>query len=147
MVKISRYNWIIYFAYAVLLFCFIIISYKIYELGDMIRICKYNALPFLTLSLVIFTLIGFLLGLEKLILEIRKEGSWRINLPKVVFIGIPSLYFSIGLLDYYSKIFFISEVLSYPIRILINYNPNFISIFQVIFGYVISSCFVKIEKT
>jgi len=113
----------------------------------MIRICKYNALPFLTLSLVIFTLIGFLLGLEKLILEIRKEGSWRINLPKVVFIGIPSLYFSIGLLDYYSKIFFISEVLSYPIRILINYNPNFISIFQVIFGYVISSCFVKIEKT
>lgn len=98
-------------------------------------------------STIIFILLGTLLGLEKLLLEMRTEGKWRINLPKVILLGIPSLYFSFGIVVmYYCPIAFIQQTLGYPIQFFLQSEFNFLSIFQIILGYIIVTSFIKIEE-
>lgn len=46
----------------------------------------------LTIMVLINVTLGLLLGLEHLIKEIKTEGTWKINLPKLILLGIPSLY-------------------------------------------------------
>lgn len=86
-----------------------------------------------------------LLGLESFLLEKRKNRKWKINLPKLLFLGILALYFSIGIFIYYSPIDFIRETLGYPYLLFSKSNINFIPIFQIIFGYIISTSFIKEE--
>lgn len=95
------------------------------------------------IMLVFYGGIGLILGLEHLIQEIRKQGKWVINIPKLVFLGIPSLYFSLAIFIYYSNSPFLRDVLSYPIGILLTGNANFISIFQLILGYSVITSFYK----
>ncbi|GFZ32960.1 hypothetical protein CSC2_34860 [Clostridium zeae] len=139
----KKNNWGAYFLYAVLFFCYIVLSNKLLLSIDKEKQMTYQIMPLILWSMFIFILLGLLLGLEKLILELRKNGSWKINIPKLVFLGIPALYLSLGVLIYYSS--FIPQVLSYPIQFFLQDNINFFSIFQVILGYVISSSFVKVE--
>lgn len=103
--------------------------------------------PFLIFlgSIIIFIVLGLLLGLERLVAEMRKEGKWGINLPKIIFLGIPSLYFSIGtFIYYYCPIVFVQVTLCYPLRFFL--QGNFISVFQMILGYTICTSFIKIEN-
>jgi hypothetical protein len=86
--------------------------------------------------------IGLLLGLEHLICEIRKEGTWIINLPKVVLMVIPSLYFSLAMFIYYNNI----TVLSFSIGVLIEGGSGFIHAFQIILGHSIITSFYKNNK-
>lgn len=91
--------------------------------------------------------IGMVLGLEHLIQEIKKEGTWVINLPKLTFIGIPSLYFSFALCIYYSNNQFVHNIIAYPIGILITNSTTFLSVFQLILGYsIITSFYKSIDK-
>ncbi|GKU32344.1 hypothetical protein CFB3_44520 [Clostridium folliculivorans] len=129
--------------YAVVFFCYIVLSNKLLISVDKEKQMTFQVMPLILWSMFIFILLGLLLGLEKLILESKKDGRWKINLPKLIFLGIPSLYFSLGILIYYSPS--ISQVLSYPIQFFLQNNIDFFSVFQVIFGYVISSSFIKVE--
>lgn len=105
----------------------------------------YNFNPFLQniLMIIFYGGIGLLMGLEHLIQEIKKEGTWEINIPKLVLIGIPSLYFSIASFVYYNTSQFVRDILSYPISILMKNSTNFISVFQLILGYSIITSFNK----
>jgi len=94
---------------------------------------------------VFYISIGLLIGLEHLIQEIRKTGSWRINIAKLVLLGIPSLYFSCGNSIYFGLGKFLPNVITYPIAMLIG-NNNLLSIFQIVLGYsIISSFYKKVE--
>lgn len=105
--------WLKYFLYAVILICYIAFSNKILIILSM----TYNPFLILVGSTLIFIVVGLLLGLERLIVETRKEGKWGINLPKIIFLGIPSLYFSIGTFIYfYCQIVFVQVTLCYPLR-------------------------------
>ncbi|WP_261856880.1 hypothetical protein [Clostridium folliculivorans] len=139
----KKNNWGAYFVYAVVFFCYIVLSNKLLISVDKEKQMTFQVMPLILWSMFIFILLGLLLGLEKLILESKKDGRWKINLPKLIFLGIPSLYFSLGILIYYSPS--ISQVLSYPIQFFLQNNIDFFSVFQVIFGYVISSSFIKVE--
>lgn len=87
--------------------------------------------------------IGLLLGLEHLIEETKKEGKWVLNIPKIVLIGVPALYFSLAIFIFYNNLF-LNNIWSFPIRILLtNGNSNFIIVFQVILGYTIITSFIK----
>lgn len=91
--------------------------------------------------MIIFIVLGILLGLDRVILEMRKENRWRINLPKVIFLGLPSLYFSVGtFISFFCPIVFIQVNLCYPLSFL---KGNFISVFQIILGYIICTSFIK----
>ena len=96
------------------------------------------------LMLVICGAIGAILGLENLLLQAKKEGTWKINFYKIVIWGVPSLYFSLTYCIYYCNIDFIRSFLSYPAAYLLAKNANiFIGMFQVILGYSIISSFYK----
>jgi Trk-type K+ transport system membrane component len=105
----------------------------------------FNVNPYFQniIMLIFYGGIGFILGLDHLIQEIKKQGEWVINIPKLVFMVIPSLYFSLAIFIYYVNIPFIRDVLSYPIGILLTGNANFISIFQLILGYSVITSFYK----
>lgn len=91
--------------------------------------------------------IGLFLGLEYLIKELGKEGTWKINLPKLILFGLPSLYFSLSPIWFLSHSEFIHEIIAYPLLYLFRYGSSYVSLFQVILGYVvITSLFKYSEK-
>lgn len=92
---------------------------------------------------VFYVVIGLVIGLDRLILEIRKEGVWAINIPKIVLMGLPALYFSLGIFLFSSSNTFVNAVLGYPINMLFKTGTNFIPIFQLIFGYTIITAVYK----
>lgn len=136
-------NWLKYFLYAVVLIFYITFSNIILIFLNKQTQMTYNTFSFLLGSTIIFIVLGLLLGLDRLILEMKKEGKWRINLPKVIFLGLPSLYFSVGtFISFYCPIVFIQVTLCYPLSFL---KGNFISFFQIILGYIICTSFIKIK--
>ena len=139
----KKYNWLSHCLYAVVLICYIAFGNNILIFLNEQRQTTYKMLPFLLGSMIIFIVLGVLLGLDKLILEMRKEGNWRLNLPKVIFLGLPSLYFSIGVFITFIPIGFIQQTIGYPIRFFL--TGNFISVFQIILGYTICTSFIKIQ--
>lgn len=84
-------------------------------------------------------LIGLLLGLEHYLGELRKTGVWKANLPKLILVGLPSLYFSltyvIGLID----IPFIQTKLLLFARL----GTEYVSAFQIILGFVLITSLQK----
>ena len=138
-------NWLKYFLYAVVLICYITLSDKmIVFLTNQYYHFTIGPSLLLLVKTIIFIIVGLLLGLESLILETRKEGKWKVNLPKVIFLGLPSLYFSIGTLIYfYCPIAFVQVTLCYPIRHF--FDGNFLTVFQIILGYTICTSLSKIK--
>jgi len=107
-----------------------------------------NTQPYLQniLMIIFYGGIGLLLGLEYLIHEIKKEGTWVMNVPKFLLMGIPSLYFSLAVFIYYSSNQLVRNI-SYPIGILLTSNQSFIWVFPVILGYsIITSFYKKIDR-
>ncbi len=98
---------------------------------------SYNLL--ITLPLIFNLFIGVSLGIEHFIIEFKKSGSWKINLPKFFIVGIPSLFFSFT--HHYTSInnlFAQTKLLKYT-----SLGTNFVPIFQIVLGYVLITCFYK----
>jgi len=75
--------------------------------------------------------IGIILGLDHFFNERKKEGVWKINLPKMILFGLPSLYFSFSA--------FVTG------KLLIVSATN-MALFQLILGFTIITSFYK-QKT
>ncbi len=135
-----RKLWFKYFVY-ILLLC-ILIFLKEYVYGRIEYIYKRNwgaggsyyliiIIPF------IFNLvIGLLLGLEYFIKEKRKVGTWKIILPKVILVGLPSLLFSLTYLIASIDNTFVQNTLLMYTRL----GTGFVPIFQIILGYIAITC-------
>ena len=142
-INVKKNNWILYLVYAVLLICFLSFSYVI--LGFLNRIARttFNFLPFILVSTIIYIVLGLLLGLDKLLLEKKKEGKWRMNLPRAILLGIPLLYLSLGEIIFsYCPILFNNQILGYPLQFFFG-TINFFPIFQIILGYIMCTIFIK----
>lgn len=142
----KRNNWLLYLSYSVLLLFYIIFGNTVLVYFRNQAQMTFKYLPYMLWSIVIFIVLGLLLGLESFLLEKRKEGKWKVNLPKLLFLGIPSLYFSVGILINYCPIDFIRETLGYPYLLLSKLNINFMMVFQIVFGYIISTSFIKVNE-
>ncbi|MDD7794145.1 hypothetical protein [Clostridium sp. 'White wine YQ'] len=139
-------NWLMYFIYALIFACYILFSSKMIISLDKESKATFNIMPVLIWSSVLFIGLGLLLGVERFLLEIKKEGRIRVNLPKIIFLGLPSLYFSLGLFLAYSPIMFFRQTFTYPILRLLLIKSDFLAIFQIIFGYVLITSFVKVKR-
>ncbi|MBU3184910.1 hypothetical protein [Clostridium estertheticum] len=138
-------SWLKYF-FIILIILFIVFSGQ-HILDGINRNAQetYNIHPYLQniLMIIFYGGIGFLLGLEHLIHEIKKEGTWIMNVPKFLLIGLPSLYFSLAVFIYYSSNQLVRNILAYPIGILLTSNQSFIWVFPLILGYSIITSFYK----
>lgn len=140
----KKKSWLEYFFIILLIFLMVFGGKHILD-GIRINAQKtYNSNPYFQYSLIsiFYVAIGLILGLDHLIKEIKKEGKWVINIPKLVLMGIPSLYLSLSIFIYYSNNQFVRNLSSYPMAIL-STCINFISVFQLIFGYSIITSFYK----
>ncbi len=95
------------------------------------------------LEIGIYVIIGLLLGIDHLIQEFKKVGACRINFIKLALLGIPSLYFSLGVLIYFGIGRYLPNILIHPIGLLINNSANYLHVFQLILGYSIITSFHK----
>lgn len=141
--SLKKYNWFAYLIYAlVLLCCFIGSNWILASQSKMITV------TFMARSTVVFIILGILLGLENLWLEARKEGLWRINVPKVILLGVPLLYFSMGFFISYSTSSFL-HMMSYPIIIILDSKmaQTYLAIFQAMFGYVMMTSLYKAKDS
>lgn len=86
--------------------------------------------------------IGVLLGIEHFIKERRNEGTWNINMPKLILVGLPSLYLSLTNILIYSKIDFF-HTLAYPLLYLLKLGSSYVILFQLILGFVVITSFNK----
>jgi len=137
----KKQSWLWYFIYAVVFLCYIIFSSKLLVYLQSLTARTFKL--YTSWSIVIFVVLGLLLGLEKLLSETRKEGKWKVNLPKILFLGIPSLYFSMSLFFYISHIDFFDYLI--PMCIQSNIS-SFMPIFQVILGFTLITSFVKVKE-
>lgn len=138
-------TWLKYLIYTSIIIAVVFVGQNVFEQIRMNAIKTFNFYPYLqnVVSVIVYGSVGFILGFDSLMCEIKKEGKWKVNLPKMVFMGIPALYFSFSIFIYYSNIRLISEVLVYPARILVESNPNLFSVFQLMLGYSIATIFYK----
>lgn len=136
-----------YLIYATLIFLMIIL--KDYVTGLFNTYAKRNFsvnYSYLIISLLIGISIGLLLGLEHFIIEIKKEGKMKLNLPKLILIGLPTLYTSLGFLLIYSGIPFLQNIVAYPLIYLSRYGSGCVPISQLILGYIVITSFYKYNK-
>lgn len=133
--------WIKYFIYALFIFCLIFLDGYIARQQALYQKENFNlSITYLIISMFIKISIGLILGFEYIINEYKKEGSWNINLPKLIFLVIPSLYFSTSYFFYE-----FNQSLAYPIFLFMKNSFGFIYISQLIFGFSIITSFYKIK--
>jgi hypothetical protein len=93
----------------------------------------------ITIPFIFNMVIGLLIGIEHFIKEFNKAGTWKINLSKIVLLGLPSLYFS---LTYHiaciNNPFIQNKLLRY-----VTLGTNFIPVFQIVLGNVLITCLYK----
>jgi hypothetical protein len=78
--------------------------------------------------------------------EKRKEGRWKINVPKLILMGLPSLYFSLYVFIFYSHVPFVRNTLIQPIEFFLRVNMTFMDIFQLLFGYIVITSLYKVPE-
>ena len=127
-----------YLVYAFVLFGFLLLSQHVVKEFRRIASITYNTYPYIYVSIISSILIGVLIGLEMLLREARKRGTWKIHAEKLLFLGLPSFYFTFNSLI--SLPFFPHQV-SLPSLPYI--NPETTPIAAIILGYTIGTSFYK----
>ena len=129
-------NWnrgIWYFLYAIVfLFAFYLIqegnAYLYHQAARTFNILYPNLIQLL------LVLLGIILGLEHFIAEWKKEGCWRGNFWRIIFLSLPMAYFAFSML--------ISMTFKIPIPSLFMYRDTG-TITAVLFGYFIITSFYR----
>jgi hypothetical protein len=126
-----------YLLYAVLLFGYLWLANCLAA-----ALTQYNSIHFNITWLIVlavpvgYIIFGCLLGLDHLVRQTRKNGAWSVNAVRLIFLSLPSLYFS-----FYWSLYFIG-----PLRkpVLPAWLPQqFFSMAAVVFGYAMITSFRK----
>jgi hypothetical protein len=141
-------SWARYFIYIFLILVMVFWGQHVFQVIETNRRNSFNPQYYYTsaMTIIFYGSIGLILGLEHLICEIKKEGIWILNLPKIILMGLPSLYFSLAYLTFSSNIQFLRDILVYPIVVLMERYSGFLSVFPLILGYSIITSFYKHDE-
>ncbi|OAA90026.1 hypothetical protein [Clostridium ljungdahlii] len=140
-------TWLKYFVYAFIIIAFMYLAgYASIYLKKLQEAFRTNIYQYGLITFILYAVIGFLIGLEYFLNEKDKNGTWKVNLPKLILIGLPSLYFSSYVFIFYCPVSFIRNVLIQPIEFFLRVNTNLISIFQLLFGYVVITSLYKVSE-
>lgn len=141
-------SWFKYLIYITLILFLIVLRDYVGKLvsESYYRFENSSAIYYAVISLILGICIGAFLGLEHLIGECGKEGRWKINLPKLILVGLPSLYVSLTNIYFFSGSVFIMKIIAQPLSYLLKYGLDHVSLFQVIFGFVVITSFFKYNE-
>ena len=92
----------------------------------------YNYWLITLIKIIFYGGIGAVLGLDSFLVELKREGKWKLDILRLIILGIPSLIFSIPY-----------------IMILIPISNSFSSVFtisSIVFGYTMISSIYKEEE-
>ncbi|MFT4146593.1 MAG: hypothetical protein QM644_19290 [Mobilitalea sp.] len=78
-----------------------------------------------------------------MIKEFKQLGKWKINLPKLLLIGLPSIFFAVNYEMLNAGIHSVYKLFASQILFSSAGSPIFSTVFQIIFGYVIATSFYK----
>lgn len=127
--------WIKYFVYLLL----IIGAIKLKGFIEIIFQNQYNKtyqFNHLLYAVIILAtvLVGVIIGLDSFLRETEKEGIWKVNLPKIIFVILPSLIVSLFYIIAMISNNFVNLVLM-PVYKFFGSNDSFTTMFQLILGY------------
>lgn len=78
----------------------------------------YNYWLITLIRIIFYGGIGAVLGLDRFLIELKREGKWKFDIPRLIILGIPSLIFSIPYItilvpisNSFSNIFTISSII------------------------------------
>lgn len=132
------------------LFYFLLILGLVYLDGYIVKLQIINqretfniGISYFLISMIIRMIIGFMLGLEYIMHERKKDGNWTINLSKVIFMVLPSLYFSLVLFFYFIPNPILMNILMKPALVIMRNYIKVLSTFQILFGYFFVTSFYR----
>lgn len=137
-------KWLRSFIYAAAVFILIVSFATIYNYFRYFDNLSGDATFFLGAMLLVNVCFGVMLGLEHLIRERKHTGKWVFNLPRGIFLGIPSLLFSIYYFIYYSGAPFLLSLAS-SMPAFLSKSTIFEMFCQILFGYVLVTNFTRRE--
>ncbi|MGB4660101.1 MAG: hypothetical protein WBI07_13045 [Mobilitalea sp.] len=110
---------------------------------------KFNSsslICYTVISILLGLCIGLFLGLEHFTNEIGKGGIWKINLPKLILIGIPSFYFSLANVWIFSGSKFLLNIIAFPLIHFLGFGSSYISLFQIVLGFTVITSFYMVKN-
>ena len=91
------------------------------------------------ITLIFDVLLGAFFGLERFISNLKSLGKWKINLTKLLIIGIPTAFLSVT----YFNFLIINTLNLYYMQLL---SPSREAFFRLLLGYTIISSFYKKDE-
>ena len=135
-------SWITYAIYILLIS--VLIFLKEYAIGKLEYSYKRtwggngSYILLITIPFIFNLVIGMFIGIDHFIKEIKRVGTWKINLPKIVLIGLPSLFFSLAYHFAWINNFVQNKLFRYA-----TLGTNFVPVFQIVLGYVFITSLYK----
>lgn len=136
--------WLKYLGYIAIIFGTVYLKgYIEYQFQmEYYREYKPNYVLYVT-AILVMVLIGAIIGLERFLGEIKKEGKWRLNIPKLVLMVIPSLYISSIYFIAFIKNNKVYDIFVNSIITFFKGNTSFIQVFEIALGYFLITSFYK----
>lgn len=137
-------KWLKYVIYAIVIFAYITFFTVIDEQIKILVSKTYDSRMENLVLLFGNIIFGIILGMERFLHEMHRKGKWGFNIPRIILIGIPSLIFAMYLYIYYSNNSVLILATDYLPKFIT--SNTFISLNQILFGYVLITNFSK-KKT
>lgn len=125
-----------YFLYSLLLFAIIFAVGSIEIHLKQIVSETFTFYPWLIFRCFLYIPVGIALGLPVLMNERKKEGNWKFNYIKSIFVGVPAIYFT-----FYFVIYTFIGFMSYPFSLISSMPSNVVG--GIVLGFVIITSFYK----
>jgi hypothetical protein len=108
---------------------------------------KHSFLPTIGFLTIFYTVFGALLSLPKFLGKIKENGRWKVDWPKLIIVGIPSLAL---LLEYFISLSPIGKYVFFNTKItLILHQTSYtvIPVAGIILGYLLFDSIIKNQET
>ncbi|MFZ7120990.1 MAG: hypothetical protein ACOWWH_08590 [Eubacteriaceae bacterium] len=126
-------KWRKYIIFILFLSVYIFIAYVLDNITSSYVNETFNPFVKILFDYLMYIIFGMILGIEYLLNQKKLEGKWKINLSKLLIMGIPSLFFAS---HHYITIVGINI---FPTIL----NSMFLILWQILFGYVVVTSFYK----
>lgn len=129
-----------------LLLAFVLLFFGISLSGDYVNFLRstgiglYYPYFYLWLQFANFFAAGMVFGMEKLLSERKREGSWKVNITRLIILGIPSF-----LMGAYFILWSMFSALPSLMSLSFVDFGLFVNLMQMLFGYIVATSFHKAE--